>query len=62
MLDCIATERGDMLRYYSFAGTIQAFVPHEKLEVFKTGMETLLGAGKCHILHIRPQGGCVIVE
>lgn len=37
-----------------FAGTIQAFVPNEKLETFKNGMEALLGPGKCHILHIRP--------
>lgn len=44
-----------------FAGTIQAFVPNEKLELFKTGMESVLGEGKCHVLHIRPQGGCVVV-
>ena len=45
-----------------FAGTIQAFVPNEKLDGFKAGMEALLGEGKCHILHIRPQGGCVVEE
>lgn len=45
-----------------FAGTIQAFVPNEKLDTFKSGMEALLGQGKCHILHIRPQGGCVVAE
>lgn len=45
-----------------FAGTIQAWVPNEKLDGFKTGMEALLGQGKCHILHIRPQGGCVAAE
>ena len=45
-----------------FAGTIQAFVPEERVELFKNGMEALFGAGKCHILHIRPQGGCVITE
>ncbi|MGI5962505.1 MAG: galactokinase [Lawsonibacter sp.] len=44
-----------------FAGTIQAFVPNERLERFKTGMEAVLGPGKCHILHIRPQGGCVVL-
>ena len=43
-----------------FAGTIQAFVPKEKLSLFKSGMEELLGKGKCHVLHIRPQGGCVV--
>ena len=45
-----------------FAGTIQAFVPEERLELFKNGMEALFGVGKCHILHIRPQGGCVVAE
>ena len=45
-----------------FAGTIQAFVPNEKLEAFRAGMEALLGAGTCHILHIRPQGGCVVLS
>ena len=25
------------------------------------GMEALLGPGMCHILRIRPQGGCVVV-
>ena len=37
----------------------EAWVPVDDLEEFKTGMEALLGAGKCHVLHIRPQGGCV---
>ena len=45
-----------------FAGTIQAFVPQEKLDAFKEGMEALLGSGKCHVLHIRPVGGCVVIK
>ena len=45
-----------------FAGTIQAFVPNDKLSAFKTGMETVLGPGTCHILHIRPQGGCLVIS
>ena len=44
-----------------FAGTIQAFVPNGSLAAFKDGMETLLGPGCCHILRIRPQGGCVVI-
>ena len=44
-----------------FAGTVQAFVPNEMVPVFRYGMETVLGPGKCHILHIRPEGGCVVV-
>ena len=45
-----------------FAGTIQAFVPNDRLDGFKAGMEALLGQGTCHILHIRPVGGAVVVK
>ncbi len=45
-----------------FAGTIQAFVPEDYLALFQAGMEKLFGTGKCHVLHIRPQGGCVVAE
>ena len=45
-----------------FAGTIQAFVPEDHLAPFQAGMEKLFGTGKCHVLHIRPQGGCVVAE
>lgn len=45
-----------------FAGTIQAFVPNDKLSVFKSGMEAVLGEGKCYVLRIRPQGGCVVAK
>ena len=40
-----------------FAGTVQAFVPMDMLDEFKTGIEGVLGEGKCHVLSIRPQGG-----
>lgn len=40
-----------------FAGMVQAFVPLEMLDSFKTGIENVLGEGKCHVLSIRPQGG-----
>ena len=40
-----------------FAGTVQAFVPFEILDSFRTGMDAVLGAGACHVLSIRPQGG-----
>ena len=45
-----------------FAGTIQAFVPNEKVGDFRSGIEAVLGEGTCHIVHIRPVGGCVITE
>ena len=40
-----------------FAGTVQAFVPFDLLDSFKTGMDAALGEGACHVLSIRPQGG-----
>ncbi len=43
-----------------FAGTVQAFVPLEELDQFKTNMETILGTGRCHVLSIRPEGGAVL--
>lgn len=45
-----------------FAGTVQAFVPEDLLEGFKSGMEAVFGAGKCHVLHIRSKGGCVVPD
>ncbi len=45
-----------------FAGTIQAFVPTDMLEEFKTGMEAVLGEGSCHVLSIRPEGGILLEE
>ena len=35
-----------------FAGTALAFVPNDKLERFKAGVEAILGAGHCHRLAI----------
>ena len=43
-----------------FAGTVQVFVPETLLEPFRSGIESVFGEGKCHILHIRPIGGCVL--
>ena len=40
-----------------FAGTVQAFVPLELLDSFRAGIDSALGAGACHILSIRPEGG-----
>lgn len=45
-----------------FAGTVQAFVPMERAADFAQNMERILPDCKCHILRIRPQGGCVIAE
>ena len=40
-----------------FAGTVQAFVPHDLLPRFREETERVLGEGACHVLSIRPQGG-----
>jgi len=44
-----------------FAGTIQAFVPVDMLEEFQSGMERVLGKGRCHVLTIRAVGGVRLV-
>ena len=40
-----------------FAGTVQAFVPHDMLETFQQTIEANLGEGSCHVLNVRPYGG-----
>ena len=40
-----------------FAGTVQAFVPFDLLDAFRSGIDAVLGKGACHVLSIRPQGG-----
>ena len=43
-----------------FAGTVQAFVPNDRLDHFKGVIDGALGAGSCHVLSIRPIGGAVV--
>ncbi len=43
-----------------FAGTVQAFVPNDMLKEFKAEIESVFGEDMCHILAIRPVGGCEI--
>ena len=43
-----------------FAGTIQAFVPNDMIDEFKSKMENVFGENSCHILSIRPVGGTEI--
>ncbi|OCN04898.1 galactokinase [Erysipelotrichaceae bacterium MTC7] len=40
-----------------FAGTIQAFVPNEMLDSYKTGIEAVFDEGSCYVLKVRPFGG-----
>ena len=44
------------------AGTVQAFVPNDLLDSFVAGIDGALGAGACHVLSIRPQGGVKAAE
>lgn len=41
-----------------FAGTLQAFVPMERLELFRGETERVLGRGACLQLNFRERGGC----
>lgn len=45
-----------------FAGTIQAFVPVEKVNEYSQEMNRIFGDGSCYILRIRPVGGIEITE
>ena len=40
-----------------FAGTVQAFVPLDMLDLFKHSIEAVLGKNACHVLNIREEGG-----
>ena len=44
-----------------FAGTVQAFVPNDMVDEFKSKIEAVLGEGMCYILSIRPVGGYRLV-
>lgn len=39
-----------------FAGTIQAFVPNNRVERYVQAMKAIFGEGSCHALIIRPRG------
>lgn len=44
-----------------FAGTIQAFVPNEILEEYRSEMDAVFGKGSCYVLIIRPVGGARVI-
>ena len=44
-----------------FAGTVQAYVPADKVDKFRNMMDGVFGAGACTVLHIRPDGAARIV-
>lgn len=44
-----------------FAGTIQAFVPNDFVEEYKTKIEAVFGEGSCHVLKVRKYGGIKVL-
>ena len=43
-----------------FGGTIQAFVPNDLLDEYKSKIESVFGEGNCYVLNVRPVGGTKI--
>ena len=43
------------------AGTIQAFVKNEDVELFRAVMDAALGKGACMVLNIRPIGAAKVI-
>ena len=44
-----------------FAGTVQAFVPNDKLASFKEKICSVFGSQACYVLKIRPVGGIMMM-
>ena len=44
-----------------FAGTIQAFVPNDIVDIYKKDIEDVFGEGSCHVLKVRKYGGMKVL-
>lgn len=44
-----------------FAGTVQAFVPSEDVEAYKSAMESVFGKGSCAVLRVRGEGTAKVI-
>ena len=44
-----------------FGGTIQAFVPNDKINEYKNAMDSVFGKDACKVLNIRAQGGVKVL-
>ena len=44
-----------------FAGTIQAFVADDFVEEYREMLDSVYGAGSCHVLKVRPFGGIKVI-
>ena len=45
-----------------FAGTVEAFVPLDRLEMFTRGIEAAAGPGCCHTVAFRSTGAALLVK
>jgi galactokinase len=45
-----------------FGGTIQAFVPSQKLNEYQNTMDSVFGKDACKVLRFRPQGGVMVSD
>lgn len=43
-----------------FAGTVQAFVPNDLVNAYRSEMDRIFGQNSCYIMTIRPFGGIEI--
>lgn len=43
-----------------FAGTIQAFVPQDRLEAYRAALDGVFGPGSCHVLSVRNYGAVCV--
>lgn len=58
----LAGEGASRVHGGGFAGTVQAFVPKERLDGFIAGIEEVFGEGSCHVLDIRRVGGTKVIR
>jgi len=57
MCDKILGKRGAFrIHGGGFGGTVQAFVPNDMLDEFRTGIEAVFGPDSCRVMQIRPVG------
>lgn len=60
--DAILKDRGvSRVHGGGFAGTIQAFVPNDIVDIYKKNMEDIFGQDACHVLKIRKYGGMKVL-
>ena len=60
-IDYLADKKGAFrVHGGGFAGTMQAFVPHDRMNAFRETMESVFGKGAVTELSVRPLGACAV--